>query len=68
MLSIIGAISFGPKEQLIPKASTFNPSKTLTIVRGSHPDKLRPFVSKVIVAKTGRSLHSLTAKILAFNS
>ena len=34
-----------PKEQLTPKISTFKPSKTLTIVIGSHPDNVLKLLS-----------------------
>ena len=65
---IIGVNSIGPKEQLTPNTSTFNPSKTLTIVIGSQPDKVLKLLSNVIVTKTGKLLFSLTAKIPALAS
>ena len=58
----------GPKEQLTPKTSTFKPSKTLTIVIGSHPDNVLKLLSYVIVTKIGRLLFSLAAKTPAFTS
>ena len=65
---MMGVNSIGPNEQFTPKTSTFNPSKTLTIVKGSQPESVRRLLSYVMVTNTGRSLFSLTAKIPAFTS
>ena len=60
--------SFGPREQLTPKASTPNPSKVRTIDNGVHPVKVLLFFSKVIVQNTGRFVFSFAAKIAALAS
>ncbi len=66
--SIIGSISLGPKEQLTPRASTPNPSSTITIDVALHPVKVLLSASKLIVQNTGKSEFSLAANTAAFAS
>ena len=68
ILSRIGAISSGPKEQLRPIASAFSPSSVRIIASGETPWNVLPFSSKLIVQRTGLSLFSLQAKSAVFIS
>ena len=65
---IISSISFGPKEQFTPKASTPNPSSVIAILPGVHPVNVLPSASKLIVQNTGKLVFSFAAKIAALIS
>ena len=58
----------GPKEQLIPKASTRKPSSIATMLSGSEPVISFSFSSYTFVTNTGREEFSLAAKTAAFVS
>ena len=66
--STIGTRSLGPREQLTPSASTPRPQRVRHIAETEQPVKVRPFSSKVIVTKTGRSLFSFAARTAALVS
>ena len=65
---ITGSNSFGPREQLIPIASTSSPETVSPKADILHPVKVLRFCSKVIVASIGKSEFSFAARIAAFIS
>ena len=65
---MIGIILSGPSEQLIPIASTFNPSSIAIIDSGLLPVSVFPYSSYTFVTKTGKSEFSFAARTAAFVS
>ncbi len=63
-----GTSSSGPREQLIPNASTPSPVSVSAIAATVVPVKVRPEASKLIVVQTGSSLFSFAASTAAFTS
>ena len=66
--SKVGAISLGPRPQLMPSTSTPRPSSRPTAARGEPPVSSLPVASKMRLAKIGRSQFSFAASTAAFIS
>ena len=66
--STMGAISLGPKEQFIPRASTPRPSRVRAMAGIPRPVNVRMLASNVMVHIMGKSEFSFTARIAAFAS
>ena len=62
---IMGRISLGPREQLMPMASAPSPSSTAAMEATVQPVKVRPFSSKLMVTNTGSSVFSFAASSAA---
>ena len=68
MRATSGTRSFGPSEQLMPRASAPSDESVTAATSGVVPKNVRPSSANVIVTKAGKSEFSCTARSAALTS